>query len=114
MYSILFVLDDMDKLVEVLEAWDAAGVSGATIVESTGLHRVMRKRIPTRYALGFPDHQEEGHYTLMSLVPNLETVKKCLKATEAITGDLSKPNSGVFTAWKVDFVKGAENKMKSV
>lgn len=113
MYSIMFVLDDIDKLEKVLEAWHAAGITGATILESTGFHRVMQKKIPMRYSIGFPDYQEEGHYTLMSLVPDLKAVKSCLQATESITGDLSAPNTGMFAAWKVDLVKGAEEKVKN-
>ena len=113
MYTIMFVLDDVDKLEKILEAWYQVGITGATIMESTGFHRTMRKKIPMRYAIGFPEYQEEGHYTLMSLVTDRNTVKKCLQATEEITGDLSNPNTGLFAAWKADLVKGFEEKPKT-
>lgn len=112
MYTIMFVLDDVEKLEKVLEAWHRTGITGATIMESTGFHRVMRKRIPLRYAIGFPEYQEEGHYTLMSLVDDLATVKKCLQVTEEVTGDLREPNTGVFAAWKADLVKGFKDKAR--
>lgn len=114
MYWILFVLDNVNLLDKILEAWYSAGITGATIIESTGLHRMMHKKIPLRYALGFPGFTEEGHYTLMSLVPDMKTVKTCLEITETITGDLSNPNTGLFTSWKVELVKGVEKKTTGV
>lgn len=108
MYSIMFILDNMDLLENVLEAWYSTEKTGATIFESTGMHRVMHKKFPVRYAQDFPGFCEQDHYTLISIVSDLEAVKACLQATEAVVGDLSKPNTGVFFAWKVDFVKGAE------
>ncbi len=40
MLQIVFVLDDLALLNDVLEAWTTAGVKGITITESTGVHRV--------------------------------------------------------------------------
>ena len=51
MYMIMFVLDDADQLEHVLEAWERAGMRGATIVESTGIHRLRRKHLPMRYLI---------------------------------------------------------------
>ena len=49
MYMVLFVLDDPEHLDAVLSAWSSKGLTGVTIVESTGLYRRQkRKRIPMR------------------------------------------------------------------
>ena len=32
MYMVMFVLDDPEKLVEVLNAWEKAGITGVTII----------------------------------------------------------------------------------
>ena len=41
MYSLLvLVLDNAELLRDVLQAWEGAGVPGATVLESTGLRRV--------------------------------------------------------------------------
>ena len=37
MFMILFVLHDPEKLDDILTAWEEAGVSGVTILPSTGL-----------------------------------------------------------------------------
>jgi len=46
MFMVLCVIDDPGKVDEVLEALEAGGVTGATIMESTGLHRKRDKSIP--------------------------------------------------------------------
>lgn len=106
MYMIFFVLDDPDRLDEVLNAWEKAGVGGVTIVESTGIHRLRRQSIPMRYVFQQSSVVEEGHYTLMAIVPAETDVQACLQATEDLIGDLSQPNTGVFAAWPVTLVKG--------
>ena len=40
MSMILFVLHDSEKLREVLDAWEEAGISGATVLFNTGIGRI--------------------------------------------------------------------------
>ena len=104
MHMILLVLDDPDRLEEVLSAWERAGVEGATIIESTGLHR-RKRHLAMRYSFD-TGVQEEGHTTLFAMVPDLAVVERCLAATEAVVGDLDGPDTGVFAAWPVAVSKG--------
>jgi len=106
MYMIILVLDDPDHLDHVLEAWERAGIRGATIVESTGIHRRRRKIVPMRYLFQAPGLVEEGHLTLFVIVESEQLVQDCLHATEQIVGDLNKPNTGVFAAWPLALVRG--------
>jgi hypothetical protein len=46
MFMIMFVLDDICHLDDVLDSWSDAGISGATIIESSGLYRRMKKTFP--------------------------------------------------------------------
>jgi nitrogen regulatory protein PII len=105
MYMVLLVLDDPDRLNEVLEAWEKAGVGGATIIESTGLHRVRRQFLPMRYVSALVD-KEENHLTLLVMVEDEARVQACLAAVEGVVGDLSGPNTGIFTAWPLSVIKG--------
>ncbi|MBI9047794.1 MAG: hypothetical protein JEZ00_00125 [Anaerolineaceae bacterium] len=112
MYAIMFVLDDPNQLDKILEAWENVGISGVTIIESTGIHRraIQKQRIPMRFqftplAVGI----EEGNITLLTVVPNEEVIQKCEAATESIVGDLNDPDTGILFAWSLDFVKGVPN-----
>lgn len=109
MHMILLVLDDPGKLEEVLAAWEQSGVPGATIIESTGIQRrrASTSRIPTRFTFGHPSGRlEESRYTLLTVVEDEEAVRRCLAATEAVVGDLSKPHTGILAAWPLSLVKG--------
>ena len=106
MYMILFVLDNPERLMEVLEAWENAGVRGVTILESTGLQRMKRKHLPMRFLADFYTPQEESHLTLLAVVEDEELIHACLAATETLIGDLCSADTGIFTAWPLQLVKG--------
>lgn len=110
MYMIMFVLDDSYLLDQALEAWTDIGISGATIIESTGLFRRQKKLIPMRYAYGDTTSDENCGITIFAIVSDEKMVKKCLKAAEIIVGDLDNPNTGVFTSWPLATTKGVPGK----
>jgi hypothetical protein len=106
MYMIMLVLDNPDFLDQVLAAWEQAGMRGATIVESTGIYRLRQKNVPMRYFFQMPKLVEEGHLTLFVIVDREQLIQDCLIATEQIVGDLDKPNTGIFAAWPLAYVRG--------
>ena len=109
MWMIMLVLDDCNCLDALLEAWEKAGIGGATIVESTGIHRrrVRRSHIPLRFDFeGLLRPDQEGHYTLFAIVPGEEMARRGLAAAEEVLGDLNQPNTGVLAAWPLGLVKG--------
>jgi hypothetical protein len=109
MHMVMFVLDDPDQLDAVLDAWDAIGVSGVTIAETSGINRrrVQRKRIPARFAIGqFVEGDQQNSYTLFTIVRDENVAQQCLGAAETVVGDLDTPSSGVLAAWPLTIIKG--------
>ncbi len=109
MHMLMFVLDDPNRLDEVLDAWEALHVSGVTIVESTGIvrHRGLHAGSPLMAGFNRLLHSDqEGHYTLFTIVKGEQTVRACIQAAEALVGNLKEPNTGVMAAWPVTIVKG--------
>ena len=110
MYMVMFVLDDPSRLDEVLNAWEVAGISGATIMESTGINRRRQaKLVGTSLMAGINrlmSSYEESHYTLFTIVPDESVVTRCLEAVESVIGDLNQANTGVLAAWPLSVVKG--------
>lgn len=110
MHMIMFVLDDPDHLDEVLDAWEAVGVSGVTIFETSGIQRrrmQRQQRVPVRF--GFepvPVSPEAGNYTLFTIVATESMARKCIAAAETVVGNLDGPNTGVLAAWPLAVVKG--------
>lgn len=111
MFMIMFVLNDSKKTDQILDGWSKAGVNGATLLESTGAYR-RRMRIPGRYAYT-TTNSDETNLTLMAIVMDEETVQNCLAETEKIIGDLSQPNTGIFSYWPLAAVKGITKNYKT-
>ena len=97
---ILFVLDDVSRLEDLLAAWEKAGVRGVTLLESTGMHRVQarsgRDDLPLMPSLrALLSSREEHHRTLFTVVEHEETIDAVIRATEQVVGDLSEPGTGI-------------------
>lgn len=101
MYMVLFVLHDICFMDEVLTAWEEAGVSGVTILPSTGLARLrekstLRDDLPLIPSLeDITEHVENLNRTIFTVVDNEEMVDKVVEATQNIVGDLNLPNTGI-------------------
>ncbi len=109
MYMVMLVLHDPDQLDAVLDAWHQLGVSGVTIIESSGIYRrrAQQQRIPLHFLFeSLAGHTEEGNYTLFTLVENEECARQCAEAVESVVGDLHGPNTGVLAAWPLAFLRG--------
>ncbi len=109
MYVVLCVLDDPDRLDEVLDAWRKTGVSGATIIESNGLYRrqTYHRHIPLRFGFEhLTEWMEQCNITLVAVVEGEEIVQRCIEAVESVVGRLEEPNTGVLAAWPVPIVRG--------
>ncbi|NDJ87498.1 MAG: hypothetical protein GYB66_16615 [Chloroflexi bacterium] len=114
MHMVMFVLDDPNKLDDVLEAWNNIGVSGVTIAETTSFFRRNTQHVGARYLFGISrvsDQAEAGHFALFTVVPSIDVVDQCIAAAETIVGDLSEPNTGILTAWPLAKVKGVPSRL---
>jgi len=117
MQMVMFVLDDPEHLEALLDEWQAVGVTGVTIIESSGLHRIRQRRpLGARYVFGTLSESSRvkmEHYTLFAIVPDETTVRACLEAAEKIIGDLDGPNTGVLASWELTMAKGVPGKGNS-
>ena len=86
-YLVIFVVDEIEHCPELFDAWEEIGVTGVTIIESTGLGRIRRAAgyrddLPLMPSLrNLLQTQEEHHRTLMVLVKEeaIRNMCNCLK-----------------------------------
>jgi hypothetical protein len=101
MYLILMVLNDPDRLEELLIAWEEKGVQGATVLFSTGLGRISQRRgmrddLPLMPSLeDFYEAPDDLSRTLFTVVPARETVESLVTAARKVIGNLEDPDTGV-------------------
>ncbi len=109
---VILVLDNVEKLEDVLLAWWDAGCPGITILQSSGAGRYMaglgaRDDLPMfpgiRSLLG---HREIHHRTLFTVLKNDEDVDRIFDATERVLGPLEQPNTGIILALPVTKTRG--------
>ena len=116
MYMIMFILHDSAHLDDVVQAWQQAGVTGVTLLESTGAYkRQQLTHLGARYLFAVPrmvDAEQTSH-TLITIVPDAATVQTCIDAVEGIVGNLDRPNTGVLAAWELDIVRGVPTTLRT-
>lgn len=112
MSLILFVLHDPDKLRELLDAWKEAGISGATVLFSTGLGRLHRSDalsddLPLIPSLeDFLPKVEHLSRTIFSVIDDEKIIEAVIAATERVIGDLNQPDRGLLMVLPVERVYG--------
>lgn len=118
MFLVLLVLHNPDKLREILEAWEKAGVPGVTIMHSTGIgklrqHPSLWDDLPLLPRLeDFYKHEEILGRTLFSVVSDEPMVDEITRATQSVLGDLSQPETGLLVVFPLIRVYGLEKSPK--
>ncbi len=101
MYLILLVLNDPDKLENLLIAWEEKGIQGATVLFSTGLGRLRqlkgwRDDMPLIPSLSdFYGIPENMNRTVFTTVKDEAEVDAILAATQSVVGDLDETATGL-------------------
>ncbi len=113
-HMVMLVLNNPDSCNGVLDAWEATGVSGVTILESTGLGRLressIRDDLPLMPSLmNLLRTREEHHRTLFTVVETEEEVDEVVAATLSVVGTLDEPNKGVLFVLPVSRVIGLQD-----
>jgi nitrogen regulatory protein PII len=113
-HLVVLVLDRPEQYPSVLEAWEEAGITGLTILESTGLGRVrgvMRDDMPLLPSLrDVLAAQELHHRTLFSVIEDDATVERVISATERIVGGFDRRHTGLLFVVPVSQVFGLEKR----
>ncbi|MEK7784226.1 MAG: hypothetical protein AAB658_02215 [Chloroflexota bacterium] len=112
-HLLVFVLDNVDQYPAILEAWEAAGVPGVTILDSAGLghlrERALRDDVPLLPSLSdLLPSQEINHRTLFSVIEDETVLKRVIAATQAVIGDFSRHHTGLLFVVPVTLVLGLE------
>lgn len=99
---IVVVLPDLERCQDILNAWEKRGVTGVTVLESLGLHKIREMRglsddlplIPSLRHLMEGD--EYHHRTAFVVLDDDFDLDGLIKDTErAVGGDFNAPNSGI-------------------
>ncbi|MBN2851735.1 MAG: hypothetical protein JXQ23_03255 [Clostridia bacterium] len=111
MKALFFVLNDTDKLDEVMTAFVRKNICGATIIESVGMARILSNKhleneIPFIGSLrAFLSPEREKSNVIFSVIQD-EQLNDAVEAIESVVGDLWNKGAGVVFSIPIDFAKG--------
>ena len=112
MYQMLiFVVNDLSKCADLLEAWDRAGAKGVTCIATTGLGH-MRRATEVGDLPFYPSlidllrAREHHHRTFFTVVDDESLLEKLIQAAQDAVGGLDAPNTGILFTVPVNNVYG--------
>lgn len=107
MLLLVFICNRPDKLDEVLEGFLEIGITGATIVDSVGMGRVLSSEVPI--FAGFRSlfrGASAVNRTVLSVVREAATVREAFAIIEDAVGPLDNPGNGIAFTIPVGDVRG--------
>jgi nitrogen regulatory protein P-II 1 len=98
-YLVVLIVDEIEDCPAVLNAWEANGVLGVTILASTGLGHMrragLRDDMPLMPCLQDLFESEDVHHrTMLAVVDSQELVDKMVSIAQQIIGNLEDPHTG--------------------
>lgn len=108
MKLLIFVLIKVDLLQTLLAKLAAKGISGATILDSTGMGRELSESDEFTIFGSLRAIMSNNNRTTKTLLFATEDDKVSVitNVIEEVVGKLDKPNSGIIFTVPIDYVKG--------
>jgi CBS domain-containing protein len=107
-HLLIVILDDLGLMPDLLQAWQAIGVPGATILESAGAYRASTWL--SRVGLGAFDRlfeaEEVRQRTFLIAIETDELLAQAIAEAERVVGGFDRPNSGLLLVLPVAQVRG--------
>ncbi len=110
MHLLVLVLEQNDKLPEILERLYSVGVKGTTVINSVGMGRLL-----AQYGKDSPvgklvkEKLRKGNYTnktLFAVIRSEDVLYDAIDTINETIGDLEKPGTGIMFTIKLDKVFG--------
>lgn len=95
MKLLVVILNRVEKLEEVLEAFVEVGISGATVIDSVGMGHILSEEVPIFLGLRFMFTGAKPHNKTIFSVINDEKEEPAINVLQKILGDLNQPGTGV-------------------
>ena len=110
MYLLIHVLEQTQHLTGILEGFARIGIQGSTVIDSTGMGRVLMK---TSTILPMMEHinkvlkdLETDNKTLLTVIREKSILEKAVDVIRSFCGDLNEPGKGILFAFPLEFVEG--------
>jgi nitrogen regulatory protein PII len=108
----IYILNDQEKLDEIMAGFIEIGITGATIIDSVGMGRILAKDVPI--FAGFQSllsGSRPYNKTIISVVDDDQKVESALSLIEETCGPFDQPGAGIAFTLPLDQVHGLKPEM---
>ncbi len=110
-HLLVLILGNSDQLLDILNAWRQAGVSGMTILDGVGARRLEEHalRDDTPLMPSFRSllmDERNSNQIILSVITDEAVLERAIQAAKQVIGDFSKPHSGIMFVVPVTRVWG--------
>lgn len=112
MKLLVFILNKTEKLEELLAEFMRIGISGSTVLPSTGMARILTnysdEELPFLGSIRTLLYPERNKSNTIFTVLKEAQVCMAVRAVEKVVGDLSEKDTGIIFTVPIDLIKGME------
>lgn len=107
MELLIAVVNDVARVDEILAGFLEIGVTGATIIDSEGMGRVLSQEIPVFSGLqSLISRSRPRNQTIFSVIDDPATMDNALKIIQEVCGPFDDPATGIAVTVPVSRVVG--------
>ena len=110
MYLLVSIIEQTHHLPGILEGFARIGIQGSTVIETTGMGRVLMR---THAASPEMKHinkvlkdLESSNKTLLTVIKEKDQVDKAIEVVKSFCGDFREPGKGILFTIPLEFVEG--------
>lgn len=110
MYLLFSILEETEKLTDIMEGFAKIGIQGSTVLDSIGMGRVLmraRATLPVMKQINkvITDLQSSNK-TIITVIDNKDILDHAIRIIKSLCGDLSQPGKGILFALPLAVVEG--------
>ena len=110
MYLLVNVLERSEELPTIMEQFAKIGITGSTVIDSTGMGRVLMKTratLPVMQQINkVTTDLESSNKTILTVIKEKKRLNEAIKIVKSVCGDLNKPGQGILFAMPLKIVEG--------
>ena len=118
MYLLVSILEETEKLTDIMEGFARIGIKGSTVLDSIGMGRVLMKaraNLPVMKQINkvITDLQSSNK-TIITVIQNKDILDQAIRIVKSLCGDLCQPGKGILFALPLEVVEGLPEADSSV
>ena len=110
MYLLVHVLEQTQHLSSILEGFSKIGIQGSTVLDSTGMGRVLMKTsasLPVMEQINkVLKDLESANKIMLTVIREKVVLEKAVNVIKSFCGDLKEPGKGILFAFPLELVEG--------